>query len=108
MTRSPEILVARRLNGVTSLLRKKYSDIKMITLLMKRYDISRRQAYRYLREAQSANEVLPLPERKIHFTVKLPCTLVQRLRQLLRSTDESLSSFVTRAIRSFLKEEGHG
>ena len=108
MTRTSDILVARRINGAVILIKKRFSDARIILILMKRYGVSRRQAYRYLREAQTTKKVLPLPEKKIHFTVKLPRALVQRLRQFLRSDDESLSSFVTRAVTFFLQREGHG
>ena len=51
----------------------------------------------------------PIPEPKIVFTVKVPLRLVRALRQMARSTGESLSALVTRALEAFLQNRGgHG
>ncbi|HEX2520605.1 MAG TPA: ribbon-helix-helix protein, CopG family [Terriglobia bacterium] len=51
---------------------------------------------------------MPVPERKGVFTVKLPLSLISRLRQLARSTGASLSALVTQALEAFLKRREHG
>ncbi|MBI1996103.1 MAG: ribbon-helix-helix protein, CopG family [Deltaproteobacteria bacterium] len=51
----------------------------------------------------------PIPERKVVFTVKIPLNLVRALRQIAKSTGDSLSVLVTRALEAFLqKRGGHG
>jgi len=108
MTRSPDARVAQRINGALQVIKKFSSDAKAVAALVRRYRVSRRQAYRYIREAQTTKTPLPIPERKIHFTVKLPFRMVHRFRQLARTTGESLSTLVERALESFLQREGRG
>jgi hypothetical protein len=66
------------------------------------------QAYRYLRRAREARDILPIPERTGVFTVKLPVGLIRRLRELAQSSGETLSGIVARALEAFLKREEHG
>jgi hypothetical protein len=47
----------------------------------------------------------PIPERKVVFTVKIPLSLVRALRQMAKSTGESLSVLVTRALEAFLQKK---
>lgn len=90
------------------LLRKLTTRAEAVVALAKRHRISRRQAHRYVVEAGRRKKALPIPDRKIVFTVKLPAGLAARLRGLAESTKESLSDMVTRALEAFLKREGHG
>jgi hypothetical protein len=107
--RSSSTQLAQRVNGALLLLRRLRSSTKTVTALMARYQVSRRQALRYIREAQKAGRVQPIPERKVVFTVKIPLNLVGALRQIAKSTGESLSVLVTRALEAFLqKRGGHG
>jgi hypothetical protein len=108
MTKSSESQLARRINAALLLLKKFSSDAKAVAGLVKRHRVSRRQAYRYVQEAKATGHALPIPERKVPFTVKLPMSLARRFRQMARSTGESLSALVTRALESFLQREGHG
>lgn len=66
------------------------------------------QAYRYLRRARDARDILPIPDRTGVFTVKLPLGLIRRLRRLAQSSGKTLSGIVTRALEAFLKREGCG
>ena len=108
MGRSSDAKVAQRINGALLLLKKLSTRAEAAVALAKRHGISRRQAHRYVVEAAKRKVVLPIPERKIVFTVKLPRSLAQRLRGLARSTGESLSGMVTRALEVFLKRGRHG
>lgn len=90
------------------LLKKLSTRAEAIVTLAKRHRISRRQAHRYVVEAAKRKVALPIPERKIVFTVKLPGSLAQHLRRLAKATGESLSDMVTRALEVFLKRERHG
>ena len=107
--RSSNTQLAQRINGALTLLRRLRSSTKTVMVLMVRYRVSRRQALRYVREAQNVGRMQPIPERKVVFTVKLPLRLVRALRQMARSTGESLSALVTRALEAFLQNRGgHG
>ncbi len=107
--RSSNTQLAQRINGALTLLRRLRSNAKAVTLLMRQYRVSKRQAFRYVREAQKVGQMQPIPERKVVFTVKIPLSLVRALRQMAKSTGESLSVLVTRALEAFLqKRGGHG
>jgi transposase-like protein len=107
--RSSSTQLAQRINGALLLLRRLRSGTKAVAALARRYGISRRQALRYLREAQRVGRIRPIPEPKVVFTVKIPLRLVRALRQMARSTGESLSALVTRALEGFLQNRGgHG
>jgi predicted HicB family RNase H-like nuclease len=107
--RSSNTQLAQRINGALTLLRRLRSNAKTVTLLMRQYRVSKRQAFRYVRQAQKVGQMQPIPERKVVFTVKIPLSLVRALRQMAKSTGESLSVLVTRALEAFLqKRGGHG
>jgi hypothetical protein len=107
--RSSNTQLAQRINGALTLLRRLRSSTKTVMVLMVRYRVSRRQALRYIREAQKAGRMQPIPEHKVVFTVKIPLNLVRALRQMAQSTGESLSVLVTRALETFLQRRGgHG
>ena len=99
----------KRINLTISLLKQFSSSHQVVSELIKRYGVSRRQAYRYVEEAQGTNSLLPVPEQKMVFTVKLPWSLVQRLRAFANATGHSLSDLTSQAIERFLRRaEKHG
>ncbi|MBW2067148.1 MAG: CopG family transcriptional regulator [Deltaproteobacteria bacterium] len=52
---------------------------------------------------------VPIPEKRIAFTVKLSQNLIQAIRQRAKSTGQSLSDIVTQALEAFLyKGQGRG
>ena len=108
MIKTPNIEVVQRINAAQVLLRKYTSTAKVGKLLVQRYGVSGRQAYRYILQAQKSKAPLPIPERKVVFTVKLPLSLVHRLRKLARSREKSLSAMVTHALELFLKRVRNG
>jgi predicted HicB family RNase H-like nuclease len=108
MARSPNVELAQRINATLDLLRVSASNDEVIVALRRRYRISKRQAYRYILEAEKTTRKLPIPEAKRVFTVKLPLSLIARLRQLASSTGASLSTLVSQALEAFLKRREHG
>jgi len=108
MIRSPSSELAERINTALFLLRKSYSKDEVVSAIMDQFGVSRRQAYRYIQEAQRIKRKMPIPEQKVVFTVKLPKSLLSLIRQFANSTGESLSSIVTQALKAFLKRMGHG
>jgi hypothetical protein len=77
--------------------------------LAARFDLSARQAYRYLQHAQRVTKPLALPEPKAVFTVKLPPRLIQRVRRRARARGQSISAVVTEALQQFLTQRNpHG
>jgi hypothetical protein len=109
MTRSTEPVRTERINMARMLLNQYSSSVQVISVLMTQYGVSRRQAYRYVQEAQKTEQELPLPEQKIVFTVKLPKGLIQRVRERAQSTGQSISNLTTLALERFLSSgEDHG
>jgi len=108
MIKTPNIEVVQRINAAQVLLKKYTSTAKVGKLLVERYGVSGRQAYRYILQAQRLKSPLPVPEKKVVFTVKLPLNLAYRLRRLARSRGESLSAMLTHALELFLKRVRNG
>jgi hypothetical protein len=109
VTKSSEAEQARRVNLTLSLLQKQTSSSEVLKALIVRYGLSRRQAYRYLQEAQQSASPLPIPEPKAVFTVKLPHSLIPQVRQQARQQRCSISQWVERALRLELGHaKGHG
>ena len=108
MIRSPNAEMVERINMALALLRKSFSNEKITAVLVEQYGVSKRQAYRYIQEAQKTKRELPIPEQKEVFTVKLPVSLVFRIRRFAKSTGDSISDIVTRSLELFLKRRGHG
>lgn len=109
MTKSSESEHARRVNATVSLLRQQASPPEVLNWLIGQYGLSRRQAYRYLFQAQQAREPLPVPEAKKVFTVKLPISLIRQVRQRARRGGGSISQWVEEALQQTLKRpQGHG
>jgi hypothetical protein len=91
------------------LLKKNNSPREVVSLLVAEFDLSARQAYRYLRQAHRTRKPLALPEPKTVFTVKLPLNVVQRVRQIARGRRQPISDLVTEALEEFLtKRRTHG
>lgn len=108
MTKSSESEQARRVNVTVSLLKRKTSP-EVLKWLIAKYGLSRRQAYRYVHQAQSAGGPLLVPEAKRVFTVKLPVSLIRQVRQQARREGGAISQWVTEALRRSLNlPQGHG
>ena len=67
-----------------------------------RYQISKRQAYRYIHEAQKIGDKVPIPDSKITFTVKLSPKLIQKTRDYAKVSGHTISDIVTRALEIYL------
>ena len=106
--RSPYAELAERVNAARSLLREGSSRDEALPVIMDRFGVSRRQAYRYIGEALRIKRTVPIPEGKVVFTVKVPESLVSLIRHVANATGESLSVIVTQALKAFLKRRGDG
>ena len=108
MARSPDATRAERLNAALALLNEPRTLADAAATLVATYGMSKRQAYRYLAEAQQRTQPVPVPQRKVAFTVKLPEGLVERLRQRARSSGQTLSELVSQALEAFLRKGREG
>jgi hypothetical protein len=93
---------AQRVNRALALLRR-FPVPAVLRALVQRYQVSLRQARRYVEAAQHHPLGVPVPEPTVVFTVKLPVGPVRRVRARARSTGSSLSALVTRALADWLE-----
>lgn len=106
MVRSSGSQRARRINEALELMERHESVSQAAQVLAERHGISKRQAYRYLRQAKAVGKRVPIPDAKVAFTVKLSRKLVGQVRGHGKSTGLSLSEIVTRALEAFLFKRG--
>jgi predicted DNA-binding transcriptional regulator YafY len=106
MARATDAQKAERLNWARALLRGPVSLPQAAERLAQNCSISKRQAYRYLEQAQQLRRPLPVGDVKVSFTVKLSRRLVERLRTYASSTGSTLSEIVSRALLAVLHRGG--
>jgi predicted DNA-binding transcriptional regulator YafY len=92
-----------RINAAVKLLKHRRSQSEAAEALAADHGVSRRQAYRYVREAKDMRQAVALPEEKVVFTVKLPMSLALKARRLAKSSGETVSLIVTQALERFLR-----
>jgi predicted DNA-binding transcriptional regulator YafY len=102
MPRASDIQKAERLNRARTLLRQVEQLSVAAERLARDCSISPRQAYRYLEQAQRLKAPVPPGEPKLAFTVKLPRSLIQRVRAYASKKPLSISEVVSRALLSLL------
>jgi hypothetical protein len=98
----------KRINMAIELLKKKASLAEAVSALAEHCRLSRRQAYRYLRQAQGVDKSLPIPESKAVFTVKLAPRLIKAVRRQARRHGQQISELVARALEDFLHHQNPG
>ena len=106
MGRASEAQKAERLNRARVLLRQSDQLPEAVERLARDCSISSRQAYRYLQQAQRLKEPVPVNEPKLAFTVKLPHSLIQRVRLYASVKRISISEVVSRALWALLPRRG--
>jgi predicted DNA-binding transcriptional regulator YafY len=102
MPKSSNTERAKRVNMAIDLLKESGSFAETAKSLSSHYGISKRQAYRYVKTAESVGKKIPIPEKKIAFTVKLSENLTLELRQYARFQGQTLSEVVTEALEVLL------
>lgn len=103
MSRATAVQKATRLNRARTLLREAATLPAAVERLAQDCAISPRQAYRYLQQAERLTAPVPIGEAKQAFTVKLPPSLIRRMRVYATATGASLSEVVSRALLAFLR-----
>ena len=74
--------------------------------LLRKFAMSRSQAYRYIEEAQLIGRPVPVVEAATAVTFKLPPGLVDAVRARAAAEGTTISDMVSRALRAFLGEAG--
>jgi predicted DNA-binding transcriptional regulator YafY len=106
MPRASAAQRAQRLNRARALLQRCPSLSEAVQQLAKTYSISPRQAYRYLERAERLKHPVAVDPPKIAFTVKLPLTLVRKVRAAAARAGLTLSDFVSRALTVMMLDRG--
>jgi predicted DNA-binding transcriptional regulator YafY len=105
MSRSTEAQKAERLNAALGLLAGGQSVAEAAVSLSRRFAMSRRQAYRYIEEAQMIGRPVVVAE-PTAVTFKLPPSLVDAVRARAAAEGMTISDMVSQALRAFLGEAG--
>jgi hypothetical protein len=109
MARSTQAQRAERVRAAQELLARGISIAGAAVALSRDFGLSRRQAYRYLEEAQATAPTQSVAEGSVTITLKVPSNLVRELRAYSASNGLTLSATVRRAISGFLSAaRGHG
>src|SRR6516165_1175033 len=103
MTRSTKADKARQLNAALGLLQRQVAVPKAVQRLSREFDLSERQAYRYLQEAAQLDRPVEVTEATVPITLKLPPSTVERLRKYARSSGLTIGAIVTAALNAFLR-----
>ncbi len=102
MARASETQKAERLNRARDLLQQIDQFSEAVEQLAEDCSISPRQAYRYLEQARQLTGPVSPGEPKLAFTVKLPNSLIERVRKYAASKGLSISEVVSRALLALL------
>jgi hypothetical protein len=109
MPRSTDTQKTERLNAAYGLLAHGLTVAEAAVSLSRQFAISRRQAYRYIEEAQSIGRPVAVAEPNMAVTFKLPPSLIGLLRARAAVEGTTISDMVSQALRAFLGEaDSHG
>jgi hypothetical protein len=109
MSRATESERAQRVNSAFKLLARGYSLSEAAQVLTESFALSRRQAYRYLQDAQALARPLRVAEPTIAVTIKVPGDVVGELRAYARTSGRTMGEIVARALAAYLaKARRHG
>ena len=82
MARSTKAQKARHMNAARGLLQRGVALPEAVRRLAREFDLSERQAYRYLEEASQLDRPVEIPEATVSVTLKLPPRTVELLRKV--------------------------
>ena len=103
MTRSTKAEKVQHLNAARGLLQGQVARPEAVRRLSREFDLSERQAYRYLKEASQLDQPLAIPETTLPVTLKLPPRTVELLRKYAKSSGLTIGAIVTSALNAFLR-----
>src|SRR5580704_7602503 len=102
MARSSKADKARQLNAAYKMLVSNIPLSEAMQRLSREFDLSERQAYRYLEEATHLDRPVEVSEATVPITLKLPAGTARLLRAYARSSGLTMGAIVTRALATFL------
>jgi len=80
MARSTDAQKAERLNAAHTLLVRGTGMADAVFVLSRQFGLSRRQAYRYLQEAQAIGHTVPVVAPSVPITLKMPADVARDVR----------------------------
>ena len=109
MSRSTKTEKGHQLNAACALLQRQVALPEAVQRLSREFDLSERQAYRYLQQASQLDRPVEVPEATVPVTLKLPPRTVEGLRKYARSSGLTMGAIVTGALNRFLRpRKRHG
>ena len=105
MSRSNSAERAQRLNAAFDLLAQGRPIAPAAATLTEAFGLSRRQAYRYLHEAQAIKRPVPIAAPSVAITVKVPEDIAMKLRAHAQATETTIGDVVARAVLGLLARE---
>lgn len=102
MARATQVQKARMVNAAYQLLDQQMEVAEAAQQLGREFALSRRQAYRYLKEAAGLRAPVPAVEPTVAVTFKLPVSTVRTLRAYARRSGLTLGQILTQALTAFL------
>jgi predicted DNA-binding transcriptional regulator YafY len=109
MARSTKTDKARQLNAAYSMLRCNVPLPAAMQRLSGEFNLSERQAYRYLEEAAQLGRPVEVAEATVPITLKVPAGTARLLRAYAKSSGLTIGAIVTRALAMFLSpQRRHG
>ena len=102
MARSTKAEKARQLNAAHRLLQRNVALPEAVQRLSREFNLSDRQAYRYLEEAAQLDQPVEVTEATVPITMKIPPSTARLLRAYARSSGLTIGTIVTRALSAFL------
>jgi hypothetical protein len=103
MARATKTEKARQLNAALGLLQRHMTLPEAVQHLSHKFNLSERQAYRYLEEASELDRPVEVTEATVPITLKLPPSTAERLRKYARSSGLTIGAIVTAALNAFMR-----
>lgn len=107
MARSTKTQKSLNLNAAYRLLSRGTNVTEAAAILSRDRDISLRQAYRYLKDAQAIGSAVPVAEPSVAATFKIPGDVLRQLRAHAAVSGLTLSATITRALKRYLQTTAH-
>jgi hypothetical protein len=102
MARATKTQKSEHLNAAHRLLSGGTSMAQAAVIMSREREISLRQVYRYLEQAQAIGHAVPVVEPALPVTFKIPGDVIAQLRTYAGTSSLTLSEIVTRALKVFL------
>src|SRR6201982_2160274 len=94
---------ARQMNTARGLLQRGVALPEAVRRLSREFDLSERQAYRYLEEASQLDTPIEISKANVSVTLKLPPRTVELLRKYAKTSGLTIGAIVTAALNAFLR-----